>query len=101
MSRTSKVLVAGLILLLVAIISGVMFGVSVFLFAFSGGQYRMVAIVQYVAIGVFVAVLVAAAVVWRVRSPLVAATFAAIAAPITWVAALLVEWGLSFQFGAE
>jgi hypothetical protein len=100
MTGPTKVVVAILIVLLIAVISGFMYAVSTFLFAFSGGQSRMVPIVEYGAIAVVAAMILLAAIVWRLRSPVTAAKYAAIATPAAWVVAMFVEWALSFEFGA-
>ena len=90
-----KVVVALLILLMVGVISGVMYEISIFVFAFSGGQARMEPVVNYVALAVVALVLLLTAIVWKIRTPTGAAIFAAIGTPVAWVAAMLVEWGLS------
>jgi hypothetical protein len=97
MNRSLLALAAGLI---VIVISGFMYLVTTFLFAFSGGQYRMEPIVQFGALTVIAAMLLLAAIVWRVRSPVAAVICAAIVTPIAWVVLVVVEWGLSFEFGA-
>jgi hypothetical protein len=90
-----KVVVALLILLMVGVISGVMYEISIFLFAFSGGQARMEPVVNYVALAVIALVILLTAIVWKIRTPTGAAIFAAISTPVAWVAAMLVEWGFS------
>jgi hypothetical protein len=90
-----KVVVALLILLMVGVISGVMYEISIFLFAFSGGQARMEPVVNYIALAVIAIVILLTAIVWRIRTPTGAAIFAAISTPVAWVAAMLVEWGFS------
>ena len=97
MNRSLLALAAGFI---VIVISGFMYLVTTFLFAFSGGQYRMEPIVQFGALTVIAAMLLLAAIVWRVRSPFAAVIYAAIVTPIAWVVLVVVEWGLSFEFGA-
>jgi len=73
---------------------------STFLFAFSGGQSRMVPIVGYGAIAVAGIGVVVAAAVWRWRSAVEATKWTLIAMPIGGVAVVVVEWALSFAFGA-
>ena len=90
-----KVVVALLILLMVGVISGVMYEISIFLFAFSGGQARMEPVVNYIALAVIAVVILLTAIVWKIRTPTGAAIFAAICTPVAWVAAMLVEWGIS------
>jgi hypothetical protein len=77
-----------------------MYLVTTFLFAFSGGQDRMVAVLNYVALGVVGATVVAAAAVWKLRSPLTATKWAAITTAAGWIAAVILEWRLSFILGA-
>jgi hypothetical protein len=95
MTSLTKVIVALLTLLVIGVISGVMYEVTVFLFAFSGGQARMEPVVNYAAIVVTALVILLAAVVWKIRSPTGAAIFSVIATPAAWVGAILVEWGFS------
>ena len=84
-----------LTLLIIGVISGVMYAVTVFLFAFSGGQARMEPVVNYAAIVVVALVILLAAVVWKIRSPTASAIVSVIATPTAWVGAMLVEWGVS------
>jgi hypothetical protein len=95
MTRAMKVVVAALTLFMILVISGFLYGVSVFLFAFSGGQYRMVDVVNYAALAVIALMIVLAAIVWKIRSPAAATKFSAIGTPVAWVVALFVEWGFS------
>ena len=95
-----KVVIALLIGFVIAIISGVMYEVTIFLFYFSGGQSRMGPVVNYGALVVIAATVLFAAIVWRKRSPTTAAISAAIGTPVAWVAAIVVEWGISFELGA-
>jgi hypothetical protein len=41
-----------------------------------------------------------AAIVWRARSPAAAVRWTAIATGVAWVAAIVIEWGLLFAYGA-
>jgi hypothetical protein len=72
---------------------------TTFLFAFSGGQYRMVAVVNLVAVAVVVASLVVAALTWILRSPMHALQWAAIGTSIGWIVAIAIEFVLSFSLG--
>ena len=100
MTGVMKVVVALAIVFIVVVISGFMYLVTTFLFAFSGGQYRMESVVQYGALAVIAAMVLLAAIVWRMRSPIAGVICAAIGTPVAWVVAVLVEWGLSFELGA-
>ena len=100
MTLAMKVAVAVLILLIVGAISGFMFLMTVFLFNFSSGQTRMGPVVQFGGLAAVALSLVIAAIVWKVRSPTAGALYAAIGTPVVWVVAVIVEWGLSFEFGA-
>ena len=73
--------------------------VTTFLFAFSGSQYRMVAVVNLVALLVLVSSFVMAAVAWILRSPMHAFKWAAIGTAVGWIAAIAVEFVLSFSLG--
>ena len=73
--------------------------VTTFLFAFSGGQFRMVAVVNLVALAVVITSFVVAAVVWVLRSPMHALQWTAIATVILWFVALVIEFVLSFSLG--
>ena len=75
------------------------FLVTAFLFAFSGGQYRMVAVVNLVALAVVVSSFLVAAAVWMLRSPTQALKWALIGTAIGWVAAIAIEFVLSFSLG--
>ncbi len=77
-----------------------MFLVTTFLFAFSSGQYRMVQVVSYCAMAVIAATLVVTAVAWKLRSSGTAIKVAAIVTGAGWVAAVFVEWMVSFALGA-
>ena len=84
----------------IAIPAVVMYRVTTFLFAFSGGQYRMVAVVNYAALAMIAITLLAAAIAWRARSAAVAAVTAAAVTLGGWVATVVTEWVLSFSLGA-
>lgn len=75
--------------------------VTTFLFAFSGGQYRMVAVVNAGALTVITLTVVIGAAAWRLRSPVAAIISTAIATWVLWVAALIAEWLISFRLGAS
>ena len=74
--------------------------VTTFLFAFSGGQSRMVAVVNLGALAVIGFGVLVAAVTWILRSPLAAIIWTAIATGVGWVAVVIAEWLISFQLGA-
>jgi len=74
--------------------------VTTFLFAFSGGQYRMVPVVGYGVAAMIVVPLGAAAVVWKLRSAPAGLLAAVAAAGIGWIVTLVVEWLISFSLGA-
>lgn len=78
----------------------VMYLVTTFLFHFSGGQSRMGPVVDYGALTVIAGTLLLTVIVWRVRSPAAALRTTAIVTPVAWVLAIVVEWGLSFAWGA-
>jgi hypothetical protein len=78
----------------------VMYGVTTFLFAFSGGQYRMVTVVNSGAVAVIAAGALSGLLAWRLRSRDVALRAAALATGAAWVAAIFIEWLLSFWLGA-
>jgi arginine exporter protein ArgO len=88
------------IALIVGLVAPVMYLVTTFLFHFSGGQYRMGPVVDYGALAVIAGTLLLTAIVWKVRSPAAALKTASIATPVAWFVAILVEWGLSFAWGA-
>src|SRR2546423_11525259 len=99
-SRPAKTSALGVSLAVVLIVlpSGA-FGylVTTFLFAFSGGQYRMVAVVNVVALMVVALGAGAAAVSWKLRSSAAAVRWTAIATGIAWVPAIVAQWLVSFQ----
>jgi hypothetical protein len=74
--------------------------VTTFLFAFSGGQYRMVPVVNTGAVAVMLVTLVVAAGAWRLRDASTAVKWTAAATAVAWPAVALVEWFLSFSLGA-
>jgi hypothetical protein len=88
------------IALVVGAAAVIMYLVTTFLFHFSSGQYRMGSVVDLGALLIVLGTLVLAAIVWRVRSPAAAVRWTAIATGVAWVAALVIEWGLSFAYGA-
>ena len=91
---------AGVIAAIVLPVSVVGYLVTTFLFAFSGGQYRMVAVVNGGALAVVLLCAIVAAVTWWRRSPLAAVGWSAAATGLGWTAAVVVEWLVSFQLGA-
>jgi uncharacterized membrane-anchored protein len=95
MSGVTKVIAGLAIVFIIGLVSGFMYLVTTFLFNFSGGQVRMGPVVHYGAIAVVALMLLLAVIVWRVRSPIAALVVAAIATPVAWVLAVVVEWGFS------
>ena len=79
---------------------GFFYLVTTFLFAFSGGQYRMVAVVNGGALLVVAVGVATAAGVWRMRSPVSAVKWTASVTGLGWIAAVASEWLLSFSLGA-
>ncbi len=75
--------------------------VTTFLFAFSGGQSRMVAVVNLGALTMIGLDGVVAAVAWRLRSPAAAVKWTAIATGVGWLATVIAEWLISFRLGAS
>lgn len=75
--------------------------VTTFLFAFSGGQYRMVQVVNAGALLVVALVTVVAILAWWRSSSNAAIKWTAIAIGIAWPAAIVIEWVLSFALGAS
>jgi hypothetical protein len=101
--RPAKVSVPLVILAIAAIVLGAAAGgylVTTFLFAFSGGQNRMVVVVNLGALIVVALDILVAAATWILRSPADAIKWTAIAAGAGWAAALIAEWVLSFWLGA-
>jgi hypothetical protein len=99
-ARTSTPLGIVAIAMIVLGVAAVGYLVTTFLFAFSGGQYRMVAVVNLGAVAVISLGVLVAAVTWIVRSPAEAIRWTAIATGGGWVAALIAEWLISFSLGA-
>lgn len=97
MPAAAAVLIIGVVVLVPAVFGWL---ITTFLFAFSGGQYRMVGIVDLGAVVVIALGLVVAAAAWLVRSRTTAIVAGVIATIGGWVAAPIVEWVLSFWFGA-
>ena len=95
-----KALAAAGIAAEVLAIAGVMYAVTTFLFAFSGGQYRMVEVVGLGALLVTASALAVALALWRLRSPGQAATGVLVFSAIAWTVAVVGEWLLSFSLGA-
>src|SRR5438067_6758364 len=99
-TRTSAPLGMVAIAVIVLGVAAVGYLVTTFLFAFSGGQYRMVAVVNLGAVAVISLGVLVAAVKWIVRSSAEAIKWTAIATGGGWVAALIAEWLFSFSLGA-
>ena len=99
-SSRALLLVTAVAIAIVVLAAGA-FGylVTTFLFAFSGSQYRMVAVVNLVAVLVLVSSFVVAALAWILRSPMHAFKWAAIGTAVGWVAAIAIEFVLSFSLG--
>jgi len=81
--------------------AGVGYLVTTFLFAFSGGQFRMVQVVGIGAVAVITVNVVVAGLAWRLRSPVAAIKWTAAAVGASWAVALIAEWLLSFSLGAS
>jgi hypothetical protein len=98
----TQVSIALRIVSIVGLISLLMFGVTTFLFHFSGGQYRMEPVVRYGAYAAFAAAMLVATVVWKLwlGSPTAAVTGATIGAIAIWALAVFIEWRISFVLGA-
>ena len=98
--KTSTALTVITIAAIVLPAAGVGYLVTTFLFAFSGGQSRMVGVNLgcLVVIGLGV---VLGAIAWRLRSPVDAIKWSAIATGAGWVAVLIAEWLISFRLGAS
>jgi hypothetical protein len=99
-AATSALVAAIAIGAIVALAGGIGYLVTTFLFAFSGGQYRMVTVVNIAALCVIGLGLATAAASWFLRSPEAAIKWAAIATGIGWIVAFMAEWLISFQLGA-
>lgn len=95
--RASWIIAIAAIVVLPAIF---MFLVTTFLFAFSSGQSRMVAVVNTVDLVVVALGVVVAAVTWRWRSAPTAIKVTAAVTGASWFLAVLVELVLSFFLGA-
>lgn len=91
---------AGVWLLLHGTLGAVMFGVTTFLFDFSGGQYRMgpVVLEGFLAVGVFMLASGMLALV-KTQSLGTAVRVLLVSAVLAWSIAVFVEWRLSFQLG--
>jgi hypothetical protein len=90
----------GVWLLLQGTLGAVMFGVTTFLFDFSGGQYRMGPVVLdgFLAVGVFVLASGMLALV-KTQSLGTAVRVLLVSAVLAWSIAAFVEWRLSFPLG--
>lgn len=99
-ARTPALLLIVAIAAIVLPAAGVGYLATTFLFAFSGGQYRMVEVVNVGALAVIGLDVLVALVTWTLRSPAAAIKWTAIATGVGWVAAVIVEWLVSFTLGA-
>jgi hypothetical protein len=99
-ARTSVYLLVVVIALIVLVAAAIGYFVTTFLFAFSGGQHRMVAVVNVAALIVIGASVLVTAVTWRLRSREAAVASTAIATGVGWVVAVVAEWLISFSLGA-
>src|SRR2546429_9709693 len=99
-SLTTTIVAAGAVVLLVAVCAGLMYLITSFLFAFSGGQYRMVPVVGYGALAVIGATLLIAIVVWRLRSLAAAGQWGGLATAAGWAPAPIRGWIPSFRLGS-
>jgi len=99
--KTSTALTVITIAAIVLPAAGVGYLVTTFLFAFSGGQSRMVGVVNLGCLVVIGLGVVLAAIAWRLRSPVDAIKWSAIATGAGWVAVLIAEWLISFRLGAS
>ena len=102
MTWITQVSIALRIVSIVGLITVFMFGVTTFLFAFSGGQVRMEPVVRYGAYAAFAAAMLLATVAWRLwlPSPTGAVIGATISAVAAWAVAVFIEWRASFVVGA-
>ncbi len=100
-ARTSAALSIVAIAAIVLPAAGVGYLATTFLFAFSGGQYRMVAVVNLGALAVIGLDVLVAAATWILRSPADAFKWTAITTGAGWVAAVISEWLISFWLGAR
>ncbi len=100
MTWAKRVSMALGIAVIIGLISLFMLGVTTFQFAFSGGEIRMVPVVQYGAVATGGAAILLAAAVWLLRSPGAALVTAALGTLVLWLIAIFIEWRLSFVLGA-
>lgn len=98
--RGSSLPWVGAIAAIVLPAAGVGYLVTTFLFAFSGGQYRMVSVVNLGVLVVAGLCVLVAAVTWRLKSRSAALAATIIATLAGWFAALVAEWIISFSLGA-
>lgn len=102
-TRTARPMILAYLAALAVLVlfsSALGFLITTFLFAFSGGQARMVAVVNIGALVVVVVLILVAVVAWVIRSPVEAIKWTAIATGVAWLTAIIVEWILSFSLGA-
>ena len=99
-ARAPVYLLAAVLVLIVLATGAVGYLVTTFLFAFSGGQFRMVAVVNAAALIVIAVAIAVGAVTWKLRSPAAAVASTAIATGVGWAIAVLAEWLISFSLGA-
>jgi hypothetical protein len=99
--KPSAALIIGAVAAIVLPAAAVGYLVTTFLFAFSGGQNRMVAVVNLGCVVVIGLGVVLAAIAWRLRSPVDAIKWSAIATGAGWFAVVIAEWLISFRLGAS
>jgi hypothetical protein len=95
MTRGAKAAAVIEVAAIVGLVGVFMYGITTFLFHFSGGQARMGPLVDYGALAIIAGTLLLAVIVWNIRSPTAAVKSAAIATPVAWVVAVFVDWGFS------
>jgi hypothetical protein len=95
-----KAAVALSLVILIGFPAAFMYLVTTFLFHFSSSQDRMGPVVNYGALAVVTGTMLLAAIVWKIRSPNLAVTYAAITTPVAWAVAVCVEWLFSFVLGS-
>ena len=95
MTPGTRVVAAGALVIIVGLVGGFGWLLTTFLFHFSGGQVKMGPVVDYGALVVIGLTILVAVLAWVIRGPVASVKFAAIAAGVAWVVAILVEWLLS------
>lgn len=93
--------VVGIWFVIHGVSGAVMFGVTTFLFAFSGGQTRMAPVVTAGFWGVGAVVLAAGLIVMqRTRTQTTAVQAMLISVVVAWSIVVFIEWRLSFLLGS-